>query len=303
MTVLSLAAAALVGSAPASAAIPCGPVVLIGVRGLTAPGGSGTSAGGYGWTSNGYGDVPQAVVNRYNAAWPDLANDTYEISLNYDAGGVAPSYVWNGAQRLANEINWYANNCGSMAPNILLTGHSLGAAVIVNLLTNANEYLTAKARFMIRSVQLYGNPLFYAPGRAWSTGTNSGQGIISALSSAASNEAVTSSINSTFGTQFIEDYCYVQDGYCQAGKALDSAAHTSYSGGAAYLGGYSLGERLIIWSRGAQGDGGDAGTPEYTLPAPGSGEIPNLAFITPSNAGEYTAEIAQMTQLLEDELR
>lgn len=309
MVALTLAAAALVASTPANAEVasanagPCDFAVLIGVRGFTAPGGSGTSAGGYGWTSGGYGDVPQAVVNRYNTVWSDMAtNYTYEISLNYDAGGVTPSHVWNGAQRLANEINWYANNC-TVGPNILLTGHSLGAAVIINLLVNADDYLTAKARYMVRSVQLYGNPLFYASGRSWSTGTNYGQGIISALSSAASNEAATATINSMFGTGFIEDNCYAQDGYCQAGKALDGAAHNSYTGGAAYLGGYTLGERLIDWSRSAQDDGGDASTPEYTLPAPGSGELPNLAFITPSNAGEYTAEIEQMTQLLEDELQ
>jgi hypothetical protein len=101
--------------------------------------------------------VPAAVRNVYNQEWPELP--TYEISLNYDAGGVTPSYVWNGAQRLANEINWYASHCAG-APNISLTGHSLGAAVILNLLANANQYLTSKARFMIRSVQIYGNPLF-----------------------------------------------------------------------------------------------------------------------------------------------
>ena len=298
LAALTVVASALVAAPPASAANggPCDFAVLIGVRGFTAPGGTGTSAGGYGWTAGGYGDVPQAVVNKYNEefSWP-----TYEISLNYDAGGVTPSHVWNGAQNLANEINWYANNC-TYGPAILLTGHSLGAAVIVNLLVNADDYLTAKARSMVRSVQLYGNPLFYAPGRSWSSGTYSGQGIISALSSAASNEAATASINSMFGTEFIEDNCYAQDGYCQAGKALDGAAHNSYTGGAATLGGYSLGERLIIWSRGAEDDGE---APEYSLPAPGSGELPNLAFITPSNADEYAVEIEEMTQLLEDELQ
>lgn len=173
--------------------------------------------------------------------------------------------------------------------------------MVINLLVNADEYLTAKARGMISSVQLYGNPLFYASGRSWSTGTHSGQGLISALSSAASNQAATASINSMFGTDFIEDNCYVQDGYCQAGKALDGAAHNSYTGGAAHLGGYTLGERLIDWSRSAPNDGGDMRTQEYSLPAPGSGELPNLAFITPSNADEYAAEIEQMTHLLEEE--
>lgn len=139
-----------------------------------------------------------------------------------------------------------------------------------------------------------GNPSFYAPGRSWSTGTNSGQGIISALGSAESNEAVTSKINSVFGADFIEDNCYTKDGYCQAGKALDGAAHTSYTGGAAYLGGYSLSERLISWGRSAP-ERSEA--IEYSLPAPGSGELPNLAFITPSNAHQYAAEIAQISRI------
>lgn len=121
LATLALAAASLVASTPANAevastpanagvalanAAPCDFAVLIGVRGFTAPSGSGTSAGGYGWTSGGYGDVPQAVVNRYNTVWGEMATDyTYEISLNYDAGGVTPAHIWNGAERLANEIN------------------------------------------------------------------------------------------------------------------------------------------------------------------------------------------------------
>ncbi|WP_425486821.1 cutinase family protein [Microbacterium rhizomatis] len=300
---LSLAGGAVFAPAPADAEVayvnanPCDFSVLIGVRGFTAPSGTGTSAGGHGWTSGGYGDVPQSVVSSYNRNW---SWPTYEISLNYDASIVSPIQVWDGAQHLADEINWYANTC-AYGPAILLTGHSLGAAVIINLLTNADEYLTEKSRVMVRSVQLYGSPMFYAPGRSWSSGTNYGQGIFAAMSSAASNEAVTASINATFGAGFIEDNCYAEDGYCQSGRALDNVAHNRYANNEAVMGGYSLGERLRVMTRGTPRDGATVEPSAYSLPAPGSGELPNVALITPRNASEYADEIAQMTHILREQ--
>lgn len=301
--VAGMLAGGVAAAAPASAQTtnPCAFAVFIGVRGTDAPAGSGKSAGGNGWTSGGFGDVVNQLASKYKSATHPW--QAYVVSLNYNASLVDnnPVNIATAAQKLANEVNWYANNC-TYGPAVIIAGHSQGAGVVTNMLNNAGSLLTTKARTMVRAVALFGNPGFWA-GRNWnaSSSPKTGGGLYTIGTSAASQNAVTANVNKFFFGR-VQDYCRAKDWVCQAGSAVNNTIHGAYSGVETTTAYNWIASKLTSTARSTgPTDWGDPalsdeqpGVELHLFPEPGDGYFTNPLDLTVENSDVLSSTAWQL---------
>ncbi|WDG18078.1 cutinase family protein [Microbacterium sp. Clip185] len=240
-----LIAALIVGgtlgsASAASAAQPSGVCaganVFIGVRGTNAPGGSNPSTTGNAWQSGGMGDQVQGLANHfkydapYSSAWP-----TYVESLNYPASTDLIGSIAAGVQTLRAELNYIGSLCGVFTPNIILAGHSQGAAVISGVLKNPG-LLNQRAKQAIRAVALLGDP-YHSANMPYSMLNNSNYGTLAMT--AGEYNTIYENFRFWGWAQYSEnigwvskvrDYCFTGDAAC-TGNLTDSGwqIHNAYT--------------------------------------------------------------------------
>jgi len=94
----------------------------------------------------------------------------YFESLAYPASTDYNASVAEGSANLINELNYLSTLCGAYAPAVILAGHSQGANVISDALGYAQwpngPALTDRAKAMIKSVALFGDPQYW-PSDSW----------------------------------------------------------------------------------------------------------------------------------------
>lgn len=207
----------------------CNSPIFIGVRGLTAPGGSGKSEDGYGWTSGGMGDVVDATRKNWVARTSVLGVKTLTLSLNYNSSviGMNAPNLDAAATKLASMLNYYARKCGPVLPAVYIAAHSMGAAVVTIALNKSA--MTPQARTMIRGVALFGNPYYWGKDRLWndSLSPKSGFGLWT-LNNSGIAKNISSGIWSVYQNR-VQDYCLAKDYVCQDGQAVDNTVHSSYN--------------------------------------------------------------------------
>lgn len=230
---------------PASAAQPAkvcdAGVLFIGVRGTNAPAGSTPSQSGRGWLTGGHGDQIAPLVAKfktqypYNSDWP-----TYVESLNYAATSDIFGSALDGAQKLVKELNWVASTCTYM-PAIVLAGHSQGAMVIHQALTNTyNGTISAKAKGAIRAVALMGDPQYRSSMPYFAPNTHpSGTGLypadpgqITKLANEYSYMGYAQGSTNPNPTLIykVREYCYTGDAVCQSNNTTSGwQIHSAYS--------------------------------------------------------------------------
>lgn len=225
---------------PAIAAQPSGACsslnLFIGVRGTSAPGGSVPNSSGNAWQVGGMGDQVQGIANHFKNDYPYNSGEfpTYVESLNYPASVDLGNSIAAGVAKLRAELNYLAS-C-QLTPNIILVGHSQGAAVIDGVLKNPGN-LSAKAKQQIKGVALLGDPGHAAnmPYSVMNTGNNGTLFLTSTEYKAINNTfrywgwgQGSQNPNPTWVPR-VRDYCFSGDAAC-TGNLTDRGwyTHTLY---------------------------------------------------------------------------
>lgn len=158
----------------------------------------------------------------------------YVAALNYPASGSVdyPSSIEAGRATLVTELNWVVEQCGTVTPAVFLAGHSQGAAVILEAMTDrvGGSNLSARAKSAIRAVVAYGDPNFAVnqpinvPGSATDVG-----GILGPRLQTFSDQLNAYRAwgwpmggSSQDWVQKIRSYCYPGDAICNRGTGSDA---------------------------------------------------------------------------------
>lgn len=210
------------------------------VRGTDAAVGSSPAHSGRVWTVGGEGDELRALTSHFRSNTNPLP--MYVASLNYPASGGVNYFgsISQGRATLVNELNWIVGQCGFYhSPNILLAGHSQGAAVVLETLIDWPDAvkLSAMAKGSIKGVVAFGDPNFAVgqPFNAPGSPTNAG-GVMGPRLQVYNSQLASYRVwgwpmeSPSPDWQYrVRSYCYAGDFFCNSGTGPNAMAiHNSY---------------------------------------------------------------------------
>lgn len=220
----------------------CGLADLLVLRGTLAPGGKlGVSGDGYTWKNSsqtaspsvkdGYGNPGNPEFNLVKAIRRNNPKKIYTEAIDYPASLVYAASVRAGASALIGEMNNIAKECPGTL--IILAGHSQGADVIGEVLTDDYSRVHTQSRVSFVGAALVGNPTYWHGEKIDAAGNGSQDGIFSVYRKKYSLDKFRGFNLQGKSVLDIRSYCKAGDYFCQnntsiftAGKAM--TIHGSY---------------------------------------------------------------------------
>ncbi|MGN8552898.1 UNVERIFIED_CONTAM: cutinase family protein [Microbacterium sp. SLM126] len=212
--------------------------VFLSVRGTDATAGSGTNHSGRIYGSGGHGPQISPLVTKMVQSYMPM----FIGSLRYPAtgGSTYGQSVRTGRDILVTELNWIATQCGGYLPATVLAGHSQGAHVILDALTDTlvGPNLKPGTKMMIRAVVLYGDPTFRPHMPYNAPGSPAGFGGLGRTSVSTDQLklyrvwgwSMESMSPDPAWVPKIRSYCKTGDLWCQSGTGSNALAiHNSYT--------------------------------------------------------------------------